>query len=91
MKQDKITIKNSSEDENMKHLWFKGSYLGHAYREVDGYYVFVSVSKDGSWSSYSLRWVADALDELNKEWDKQVGKMVVDLSNAVDGLDNLGW
>jgi hypothetical protein len=36
MKQDKISIKNSSEDENMKHLWFKGSYLGHAYREVDG-------------------------------------------------------
>lgn len=51
-----------------------GKYLGYAYREVDGYYVFQSSlsQRYGFWTSYSLRMIADKLDELNKEWDEQL-------------------
>lgn len=42
-----------------------GKYLGFAYKEIDGYYVFEQKGS-GFWTSYSLRMVADKLEELNK-------------------------
>jgi hypothetical protein len=46
--------------------------LGYAYREVDGYYVFMAKNNDSFWSDHVLREIADKLTELNSDWDKQV-------------------
>ena len=42
------------------------------YRGADGYYVYDTV--EGSLSSHNLRWIADHLDVLNADWDKEVRK-----------------
>lgn len=62
------------EEDNVIDFFFEnGKYLGYAYKEVDGYYVFEStMNSNGFWTSHSLRLVADKLDEVNKEWDEQV-------------------
>lgn len=53
-------------------LNFNGkAYIGYAYRDIDGYFVFVNVG-DGTWNEYSLRLVADKLQELNKDWNEQI-------------------
>jgi hypothetical protein len=53
--------------------WDNGVYLGYAYKEVDGYYVFVFGNNFGGfWSDYSLREIANKLTELNLEWDKHI-------------------
>jgi len=62
---------------NVGRIYFhvKGSnkYIGYAYMEVDGYYVFVfSEPCDGSWSDYALLEIGMKLKELNKEWDEKV-------------------
>lgn len=47
-----------------------GVYLGEFECDVDGYYYYWPLEdKIGSWPSYMLRALADALDEINKEWD----------------------
>lgn len=54
-------------------FYFNEIYLGYAYQEIDGLYVFVfKASDEGSWSGYALRWIADKLDELNKDWNKNI-------------------
>jgi hypothetical protein len=61
------------EDGNAIDFFFDSKkYLGYAYREADGYYVFENALQNGFFTSYSLRMIADKLDELNKEWDEQV-------------------
>src|SRR5271166_1131228 len=42
------------------------------YMENDGYYVYWPKENNGFWESWALRIVADLLDEMNAEWDKQV-------------------
>ena len=87
MKQNKINIKNST-DNTKKHFWYEGKYLGYAYMEVDGYYVFIFDNPtSGAWASYSLRWVADALDEINKEWDEIISKIPFVENNTTGDLD----
>jgi hypothetical protein len=50
-----------------------GKYLGKASLDVDGMYYYWPCEKlSGSWSSYSLREIADRLDELNKEYEESV-------------------
>ncbi len=57
--------------------WDNGVYLGYCYRETCGYYYFVSIDTGGSsWPAHALRAIADTLDELNKDWDEQVTKML---------------
>ena len=61
--------------DSLNELYYNTSLLGEVYREVDGYYVFIF--KEGSrscWSEYTLRLVADALEDLNKGWDEQIKK-----------------
>ncbi len=40
----------------------------------DGDYVVWPDGKDGAMSPHHLRWIADELDRLNKEWDDIVQK-----------------
>jgi hypothetical protein len=48
-------------------------YLGKFIMDVDGFYYYWPCEKlTGSWSSYSLRGIADKLDELNKEYEENV-------------------
>lgn len=50
-----------------------GRCVGHAYREVDGYYVFdFENSTGGVWSDYTLIEIGNKLRELNKDWDKEL-------------------
>ena len=49
-----------------------GITLGEIYKEVDGYYVFISVTSCGFWEAYVLRAIADLLDKKNEKWDKKV-------------------
>lgn len=67
-----ITIK----DEGAKKLfYFKTKYLGFAFKDESGFYVFVfSKSEGGCWSDYQLRWIADAITKLNKEWNDYINK-----------------
>jgi len=52
---------------------FNTKYLGMAEMGVDGFYNFYADdSNKGYWSSYSLRLIADKLDELNKEWSDYI-------------------
>lgn len=72
-----ILIKDNN---NKKEFWFGTIYLGYAYMEVDGCYVFMfddNQNTKGCWSDYSLRWIADKLTELNKEF---VEKCDIDLN-----------
>jgi hypothetical protein len=55
--------------EGYKFNFENGVYLGYAYPEIDGVYVFVFESITGCWNSYVLKMIAERLDELNKEWD----------------------
>ena len=64
------------------HVYFdNGVLLGEFYAEVDGYYVFTPKLRGGFWKSYVLRTIADKLDELNKEWDEQIKRELLDINN----------
>ncbi len=45
-------------------------YIGYAYKEVDGYYVFQFDSPNGCISDHTLQAIADKLFALNKGWDE---------------------
>ena len=54
-----------------KYIYFKDKYLGLLYIEDSGYYVFQPYSTTGYWEAHSLQWIADKLNELNKDWDEK--------------------
>lgn len=50
-----------------------GVYLGDFDEVVDGYYNFwPRLKHNGYWSAHVLRALADKLDELNADWNKQL-------------------
>lgn len=51
-----------------------GKHLGSAIRSDDGYYYYDPEELDGLWSPYSLRCMADKLDDLNRPWDDKVNE-----------------
>jgi hypothetical protein len=52
--------------------------IGFLYIEVDGYYVYQPNGgpAPSCWSAYGMREIADKLDELNREWDKEVKRLM---------------
>ena len=50
----------------------KGAELGDVYREVDGYLVFVPKVGAGFQTEYSLRLIADFLENANKGHDEKI-------------------
>jgi hypothetical protein len=52
---------------------FGEKLIGYFIMDVDGYYYFDYVTvQNGLWTSYSLRMVADLLEEMNKPYDDKV-------------------
>ena len=51
-----------------------GKLIGELLQDIDGYFYFWPTDNNGAWASNHLRELANKLDELNKEWDKQVEK-----------------
>lgn len=52
---------------------FNDIILGDAIRDVDGYFYFIFEQPvNGTWQAWTLRAIADVLDELNKAWDDQI-------------------
>lgn len=49
--------------------------VGQAYRDVDGYYYFISDQNSGYYSTEFLYAIADTLKELNLEWDKKIQEL----------------
>ena len=59
------------------HVASSGKYIGYAYIEVDGYYVFVFDSEGGGcWSDYALLEIGNMLKDLNKEWDDKINEAI---------------
>lgn len=50
-------------------VFFGNKFLGVFAVDVDGYYSFYPVDNNGCWDAYALRWIADALDVVNKPHD----------------------
>ena len=54
-------------------LWENGKQIGTFEMDVDGMFYFYSDRDNyGSWASYSLRAIADKLDEINKPFQDTV-------------------
>ena len=52
-------------------VYFNKKEIGVFVVQDDGYFGFYP-SGSGYWSSYSLKQVADKLDEFNKTWDDHI-------------------
>lgn len=61
-------------NKNHYKLTFGGKYLGNLIRDVDGYFYYDPILERGTWASWSLKAIADMLDNLNKDWDEQINK-----------------
>ena len=55
-------------------VYFNRKVIGKFIMQDDGYYGYYTTETSGYWSSYALRGIADALDEINREWDEQIKK-----------------
>lgn len=51
-------------------VYFGDKHLGEFVLDVDGYFYYWPTDERGCWASYSMRWIADKLDELNRPWDE---------------------
>jgi len=55
--------------------YINGVDLGALVKEVDGFYVWYPNRKQyGFWSAYVLRDLADILDDLNKDYEKEINE-----------------
>lgn len=53
---------------------FGDKHIGHLLMDVDGYFYFKPLNDLGLWSSYSLRMIADKIDEINFDFDQILKK-----------------
>jgi hypothetical protein len=51
---------------------FNNAHLGRFVRDLDGYFYYIPKDGNGHWNSVSLRYIADALDLINKPHDDQI-------------------
>ena len=49
-------------------------FLGLIFAKEDGFYDFWPDLKDGCWSAYVLREIADKLDEINAPYEKELNE-----------------
>jgi len=67
----KLTIEPINEHQHK--VLFGERIIGNFIMDVDGYYYFVyDTTQNGLWTSYSLRMVADLLDEINKPHEENI-------------------
>jgi hypothetical protein len=66
-----IQLQTNIDGSRINFYWSNRVYLGYAYKEVDGFYVFIfDESNKGCWAAYILSAVADKLDELNRRVER---------------------
>jgi len=53
-------------------IMFGKKRIGEALMLEDGYYYFLPLPEHGTLAPYTLRAIAELLDELNKDWDEEV-------------------
>ena len=53
-------------------VYFNKKKLGAFVMQEDGYFGFYPDDLKGYWSSYSLRLIADKLDDVNRAWDDHI-------------------
>jgi hypothetical protein len=58
----------STESPYRYEVYFQKQHLGYFYTEIDGFWVF-KVKQQGYWNEFSLRMIADKLEEMNKFYD----------------------
>ncbi len=56
-------------------VMFGRKCVGTAYRLEDGCYYYDQETAHGVMSAWSMRAIADKLDELNREWEELIAKM----------------
>lgn len=59
------------EDSSSLDVYVRSQKVGLFYLEVDGFWVFNPIGT-GYWNEYSLRLIANKLEELNKSWNEQL-------------------
>lgn len=69
-------IKQSNSTQEVR---FNNKILGYFVMQEDGYYLFFSLDNSGGWSSYSLKLVADKLDEVNNAFEKELDLYIDEL------------
>lgn len=69
-----LELKGRTEDQSTVYVVThdNGTPVGELYQEVDGYYVFHPIHRQGYWDEMSLRQIVDKMQELNAPWDAQV-------------------
>lgn len=56
-------------------VYFNNVWLGCISKDVDGFYHFyINDWSNGSWNSYSLKLIADKLDQVNKRLDNNINE-----------------
>jgi hypothetical protein len=61
-----------TESDSRYEVYFNKQHLGYFYMEVDGFYVFIPKGHNGYWNEFSLRILADKLEELNDSQHKKI-------------------
>lgn len=69
-----MEIKLEKVNDIQKLLYFKNKCIELFNLQEDGYYVYYVNSPQESWSSHSLRAIADKLDEINKPFEEELKK-----------------
>ena len=63
------------QNKSFKVISQNGKEIGELYIECDGFYVFIFTQEQvnaGFWSAHYFREIADKIDELNKEWEREI-------------------
>jgi len=53
-------------------VFFESKYLGDFVRDVDGFFYYWPSEDGGCWSAWTLRLIANELEELNADWNKYI-------------------
>jgi len=69
-------------------VYFNTAFLGIIERDVDGFFHFW-IDTSGSWSSYSLRLIADKLDRVNKRWNDHINEYFKKQENDTTGTTEI--
>lgn len=67
-------IKKVFDDTDKILLYVNNQDAGYLYKEIDGYYVWSFDKPKGYIPSWFCKELAQYMDELNEEWDKELKK-----------------
>ncbi len=67
-----MTLLRKIKDFEYEVYYNNGMLLGSIYQEIDGYFVFLPILRQGYWDGPVLEQIAKYLEDLNKEWDKEI-------------------